>query len=156
MKRLVVFSVVGLILVGCGGPAAKPIDRGHDAYSKTAEGKQAVESSDGRKVEVKTGADLASYGLKVPEWAKPPRDNAAYLETGETTNSTTYELTAEKGLVDAKTFYEKALGVKASIADKDQALVSGKLGDGRGAVVTILRTTPKEVTIKVQILEKAK
>lgn len=155
--------LAAFFVVGCGakkaestlpGPVTEALD--HDHFSQTPQGKQIVESADGTKTEVLDSPDLETFGLKVFPGAELGQDNAAYLSTGPTVESIRYEVYTDKSVNEVKDFYVAELGVEPSILRAEEALISGRLADGNGVVVTVLAEAGGRTLIRVEVMRPPK
>lgn len=160
MKRFSWFAVAVLafFVVGCGGPGKKSEEEGYKEptvelpHDHLSESRQGVIGADGTKTSILDDPDYEALGLKVFPGAEPGRDKAAYVSEGDTTLSTKYVLFTEKSVEEVAKFYEEELNAAPSILNTEEALISGKIDDEFGAVVSVFAVGDGSTEIQIEVL----
>ena len=159
LHSLMMVGIAVFLLAGCGARKgssanklpADPVE--HDYFSKTPQGKDAALRSGAPVAKKVDNPDYESYGLKMYPGSKPDKDNTAHIETGKTVETVRFRLLSDDPVTKVTAFYEKELGVKASIASTTDALISGNVDDDHSALVTVYVSQEGKTLIDVQILE---
>ena len=159
IPHLLVALLGSLLLTACGSKVGESPEPNQDRHvgldpSKigTPSGEQSISAPDGTKTQVIPNANPADYGLSVMPTAKL-KDNAAYKRTTKKDETVLLSLVVEDTFEATKNFYADQLQTEAQVANSGEAILTGKLKDGRSAVVTVIMQGGKETKVEIQIIK---